>query len=337
MPKPTVTKRPARSPGRAVLAVVGPILAFAFAHLADAEEGRIEINQTAALAGSITPGDDAGFPVEISTSGSYVLTSDLAVSSLQTTAILVTTTGGVTLDLNGFSITGACPPSTGCAAGAGTARGIDASGSTSFVVHDGRIRGFAGDGIRTNARARVTDVVVEGSGGDGIAVGGGSMVESSTAYDNSGAGISATEAIVRDCRSGANLDGITAGARSQVTGNLVYQNTRTGILVTGEGTSVLQNVVNLNAADGIAVTQSGALVAENVARANASAGIALLTSGSVQRNVSTGNALGLYLFPEAGGNPAGYRGNLVSGNPVASVTSGLSMGENACNGTTTCP
>ena len=42
-----------------------------------AVDGVIEINQARALAGGVTPGDTAGFPVSLNDSGSYRLTSDL--------------------------------------------------------------------------------------------------------------------------------------------------------------------------------------------------------------------------------------------------------------------
>ena len=53
-----------------VLLLTGPALAA---------DGVDEINQTSALAGGITPGDAAGFPITLTEPGSYVLTSNLSV------------------------------------------------------------------------------------------------------------------------------------------------------------------------------------------------------------------------------------------------------------------
>src|SRR2546421_12802591 len=83
-----------------------------------ATDGVIEINQARALAGSVTPGDAAGFPVYISVSGSYRLTSNLTVPNENTDGIDIGASE-VTIDLNGFSILGptVCsggPPLTGC-------------------------------------------------------------------------------------------------------------------------------------------------------------------------------------------------------------------------------
>src|SRR5262249_58909727 len=67
--------------------------------------GQVEINQTTALAGNVTPGDAAGFPVTLSVGGSYKLTGNLSVPDADTTALIITA-DYVTLDLNGFSLRG---------------------------------------------------------------------------------------------------------------------------------------------------------------------------------------------------------------------------------------
>ena len=67
-------------------------------------DGVAEINQTAALAGGVTPADTPGFPVTLSQPGSYVLTSNLVVST-EVIGIDVTA-DNVSIDLNGFSLIG---------------------------------------------------------------------------------------------------------------------------------------------------------------------------------------------------------------------------------------
>ena len=66
-------------------------------------------------AGGVTATDTAGFPVTIAASGSYRLTGNLVVTDKNTTVIEVTNPAKqVTIDLNGFSISGpvtcAAPP-----------------------------------------------------------------------------------------------------------------------------------------------------------------------------------------------------------------------------------
>ena len=73
--------------------------------VAHAVDGVIEINHISALAGNVTPGDTAGYPVTISEPGSYRLTG---ISSPQTDLnnVIEIDANSVTLDLNGFSILG---------------------------------------------------------------------------------------------------------------------------------------------------------------------------------------------------------------------------------------
>src|SRR5437660_11740367 len=70
-----------------------------------AVDGVVLINQSAALAGNVTPGDAPGFPVTISAAGSYRLSGNLTVNDANTTAIQITA-DNVAIDLNGFSIIG---------------------------------------------------------------------------------------------------------------------------------------------------------------------------------------------------------------------------------------
>lgn len=183
-----------------------------------------------------------GFPVTLSTPGSYILTSNLSVGSLSATGILVTSPSSVSLDLNGFTIRGACPAVGGCAAGAGTSIGIDARGSTGMHARNGRVRNFASDGVSAGSDARIGEIAVEGNGGAGIAVGSESEVADCLAYDNAGSGIAVPQLIVRDCTVSANFDGIVAGAVSLVEGITVVDNDRVGIAVNGVGTTVRANV-----------------------------------------------------------------------------------------------
>ena len=112
----------------------------------DAAGGAFEINQDCAAAGCFA-GDGAGFPITISTPGSYVLTSDIVVTTAGADAIDVTVSP-VDIDLNHHTISGggSCSgtPAFTCGAGAGYI-GINQSNGGQpavFHVHDGTIRGF---------------------------------------------------------------------------------------------------------------------------------------------------------------------------------------------------
>jgi len=114
--------------------------------------GAFEINQDCVAVGCFA-GDTAKFPVTITQSGTYVLTSDLAANSVNDDAIDIQA-DRVDLDLNGHTIDGGgtCTgtPVTACTGGAlgGTGINILASSSGARIrVHDGTVRGFGNTGI----------------------------------------------------------------------------------------------------------------------------------------------------------------------------------------------
>ncbi len=125
-------------------------------------DGRIEINQSVI--------DEAGgFPYTISSPGSYVLTGALLVPA--DTDGIVIATNEVTLDLNGFSITGpATCGFTTCPLGTGSAirpQGLF-GGANSTRVHNGIVRGFGSHCVRVLAAAHVENLTVSECGGVGI-------------------------------------------------------------------------------------------------------------------------------------------------------------------------
>ena len=67
-------------------------------------QGEILITQAKALAGNVTPGDAAGFPVTLSVSGSYGLAGNLQPTSNK--AGIRITNHDITIDLLGFRIVG---------------------------------------------------------------------------------------------------------------------------------------------------------------------------------------------------------------------------------------
>lgn len=153
-----------------------------------AVDGVIEISQASIEAAG-------GFPLNIGEDGSYRLTSNLVVNT-DVSAIRIRLPNSdnpgpkhVTLDLNGFLITGTR---------AGTAHGID-SRAILLTVKNGSIERFGGNGINadgTNLRAE--DLVVAANLGDGIFASGAAIIRNVTSRNNSGNGVHITSGLVAD-------------------------------------------------------------------------------------------------------------------------------------------
>ncbi|MBK7814990.1 MAG: hypothetical protein IPJ52_12160 [Rhodocyclaceae bacterium] len=121
--------------------------AFAMASTASfAVDGVILIDQNKALAGNVTAGDTAGYPVTINTPGSYRLSGNLTVPAGKHGIVFAA--DGITLDLNGFSISG---PS--------GEYGLtdDSVGRSRIAIRNGHVNGFS-DSVRMIAS---THLVVE--------------------------------------------------------------------------------------------------------------------------------------------------------------------------------
>ena len=150
---------------------------------AAADNGRIEINQAAALAGGVTQTDTPGFPVTLDQPGSYVLTGNLQVPSGAHGILFETSDAG--LDLNNFSIfgPGTCAGTSGaitCSGVVGTTYGISAitSGDGNRIrIHDGFVRGFQ-TCIRLLGESVIDSVIVRDCSSAGI-VSDGSLVTDS--------------------------------------------------------------------------------------------------------------------------------------------------------------
>jgi hypothetical protein len=195
------------------------LLALALAHPALAVDGVIEINQSRALAGGVTAGDFAGYPVNLTTSGSYRLTSDLNVS-VNNNGITIDA-DDVTLDLNGFTIN---------SGGGVVTDGISIANHRNVEIRNGTIRGFTRNGIFTNIGThfiRVIGLRTIGNTIDGIDLQGtGNTIDGCTSLNNGAGGMRAFEGslVINSVARGNGAFGLTligpGGYRSNVlTGN----------------------------------------------------------------------------------------------------------------------
>lgn len=236
-------------------------------------DGVILINQNRALAGNVTPGDGAGFPVSITRPGSYRLSGNLTVPNENTNAIEISA-NDVTIDLNGFAILGAtvCSgiPVTSCAP-LGSGRGIGTIGTPgNIAVRNGTVAGMGNRGISLTGSGHLVEKVrAQGNGGDGIQVASG-VVSQNTAT-----------------RNGAR--GIQLGFNGIVSHNVSIFNGGSGVTVVSGVVS--NNTANNNAGDGIEVILFGT-VNNNTAATNGNFGLNLNFKAGYTGNVMTDNDSG---------------------------------------------
>jgi hypothetical protein len=250
---------------------------IALAPVLPAVDGVTLIDQKAAMAGKVTPSDTPGFPVVISLPGSYRLAGNLEVPDASTTAIQITA-DNVTLDLNGFTISGpnTCTPNPlHCTYVGAAGIGVMAVGPANVVspanvkVMNGVVRGMGSHGIRMLGDGTlVRNVVSMSNGGPGIVVGAGSVIDSVANLNASGAAIIGL--IVRGCIASNNVFGIFVRPGGVASGNVAAGNSVTGISV-NYGTAT-DNSAYSNGSYGIDAVCPGVL-SGNTAHANAAANI----------------------------------------------------------------
>lgn len=267
------------------------VIVLAGVPAAHAVDGQILITQAKALAGGVTPGDAAGFPVTISQPGSYRLSSNLTVPDANTTAIEIQASN-VTLDLNGFAILGP----TVC---------------SGFPVSSCAPKGF-GSGITTTSPLSgiaVRNGTVRGMGLRGIFLdGGGHQVEWLRAESNGDVGINAQGSTMSHNTATINGSQGLVGT-GMVSHNTVTFNGAEGIFAQGV---VSHNTAKNNKGAGIAVF-TGSLVNHNTMIDNNGFGLSLELGAGYTGNVIRGNASGT--VTGSGVSIGGGNHNLCNGVP----------------------
>jgi len=323
-----------------------------------AVDGVVEISQVGAIAGGVTPGDTAGYPVSLTTSGSYVLTSNLTVTG--TSAAISIDADDVTVDLNGFTISGPviCSGSGStlqCSTGASSGAGVQNNSYARLTVRDGVIRGFfygvvAGESARVE-RLTITDTLQDGIYGlDGLIAVGNHVrnaadegIEAQNRVqirDNIIEGCTATglvvanAAVVRGNTLSQNGAGMNTGLGAMISENSVTLSHSNGFGIFAAGAStVSRNTVYANTDGGI-ITGDLSLVEQNSVTNNTGAGISVLPYSSVQRNLianNTGIGLGIAV-------QSSFRENTITNNTLGTTGGlGIDMLGNSCDGATTCP
>lgn len=274
------------------------VSSLAFAGQIDPPSGAVqETGVTPIYPQSVTP------PLVIDAPGSYVLQGDWTLS-VGIDGIVVSASD-VTIDLNGFTLSGG---------GVGL-NGVLVSSSLhqNIVVRNGTIRDFTQYGIRAvsvtgaaeglrivgngdlgasfGMNSRMTDCQVIANGDDGALLAEGSIVESSVFADNIGTGLSVFRAsTVIGCtfQNNGGLGGINAQPRTTIQDCTARENTGRGFIL-GFGCSISNSVAADNTGDGFdmsASTASGCM-----AYGNEGDGFDANTSSSIINCTATQNEL----------------------------------------------
>jgi hypothetical protein len=243
------------------------------------------------------PASCAGFPIVISTPGSYRLGGNIA-GCTGKDGIQITT-GNVTLDLAGFTVSGV----------PGSLAGIKNVGANSKLsIANGILTswGVAGIDMAGSSTARLDNLIAAYNTGNGFELGGTNTLSHSSATANSGNGISssvsATNVTIVDCNADYNtLRGISAlGPAAVIDGCTVGNNSGDGIRV-GTLAKVTNNDVHNNGGIGVNADHS-CMIEHNVSQWNGSWGFKVQPPGncSVIGNKATANVWGFFMrLPEA--------------------------------------
>lgn len=245
----------------------------------------VEVEPRIAISTSNTPGD-ADSLFKITQSGSYYLTGNLT-GALSKSGIKVVA-DGVTIDLNGFAMTGF----------AGTLAGIHSpNGTSALTVKNGSIISWGTDGINI-------------SGANSAIITGVSFLY------NTGRGLNGNSAVyASDCTaSGNGSDGISCGSYGTVINCIANQNGAAGIRVV-TGASVSNCTATFNTTDGILAVGGACHIRSNTCTFNGSGGI-----GAGIRTTSTDNRIEDNQCSNAdfGIKIEGWNGNFLSRNTCTS-------------------
>lgn len=236
-----------------------------------------EIDQECATVGGCFSGDNGGYPVTISESGSYRLTGnlDLTAEDANRDAIDVQA-ANVTIDLNGFVIFGATictgDPVSSCSP-TGSGDGIQTTSVSyeNLTVRNGTIRGMGQNGVNCSTRCTVDNLRAVENGLNGIGVSNRmGIVRDSLAHRNGSSGISGGAVIRNNSVEHNGGYGIFSQPASTVIGNVVSTNGGNGIRCFS--CVVLDNTVLSNDGFGLELG-AGAAYGRNMIHSNNSGAI----------------------------------------------------------------
>lgn len=225
-------------------------------------EPRVAINSTN------TPGD-ANSAFKITKSGSYYLAQDFLILGIfDDVHAIEIAANNVTIDLNGFKLTGLSGALSGIVSDGGNYRDIvirngtinsfeygiklDQNDGNDVVVENMQVFDNNASGILITS-GHVRNCIVKNNGSIGVAISLDGIVEGCSVIDNNSHGIDVDSgSIVRDCIVRSNFnDGIQAGARCVIRDNVISDNgiatgDRAGVQIVGSDALVKDNVITNN-------------------------------------------------------------------------------------------
>ncbi len=248
----------------------------------------------------------SSFPITISNAGSYKFVENISITDNDTNAINITGSN-VTLDLNGFTLTG--PGYDQGDSGIGIYVYNEDASPQNVTIENGHIRNFRGNGLQAvGFNVNVTQINFYNNGAFGVySVGGNGVIERCNFYANgqseSGGGIYASRMVIRDNSLQGNYgSGILVNTGTLITNNIVFS--------TADSTAVDNDAgINLLLTDNLLVNNIISAGADDVDGVRISSDDNLLAGNAV-----TANELGVYI------GPAGDR-NLLRDNHVTNNNS----------------
>lgn len=333
------------APGALALIVLG-----LWSTAAGAVDGVLEINAACAASGCFA-GDAAGLPVTLTAPGSYRLTSSLILPDADTTGIYVQA-DDVSIDLNGFSITGPtrCEGDPSAAArvcsnlpavpenpGAGI-KAIDFAAPLNAWhrtrVVNGTVWGTGGVGLYLGDQSVVADLTVGHATALAILAGQGSAVRNAVATQ-SGSGITVGHnSVVEGSRSSFNGGtGIATGDASTVRASTAMDNGGSGIDV-AYGSTLSHSSALGNGGDGI-IGRGANAIHDNSSRTNSGIGISCSNGCIVIGNTAVANTS----FGFSGAASSAIEDNVFYQNNGGGLqlSGGIELGENVCGSDVNCP
>ncbi|MCG3122238.1 MAG: hypothetical protein GIKADHBN_00619 [Phycisphaerales bacterium] len=272
--------------GAAIVATAGPLDPPA-GPVAPSYRTLAEVEPRTPISESNTPGD-ADSQFRITQPGSYYLTGNI--TGVNGKSGIEIAASGVTLDLNGFTMTGV--------AGSLDGVSVTSAGPSGIAVKNGTVIGWGRAGIELSFSATNADCLVESiqalnNGDIGIAMSGRAVVRGCVASGNVSLGIHALiEATLSNCIARGNGSGIAAGPGSTLDNCVAASNSGDGFRASSSidgGMTFINCSAARNVGDGFQLASMGNTLVGCAAYRNVGDGFQLSSGSSISNSAAVDN------------------------------------------------